>query len=179
MAEKLSLFIPDEYSFKMEEITDPAERIRVMKWGILETVFELFENHERDRFHEVESEKLVYEIIGDIAKAKAQKQNSVQLKTDFWLSTETCLDDDVYRLNWEPVPVTRYNYDELFRERTDSKYYHAFASDETILNLRQVGIWGKAIGKLFKKKRGIKLIIDRKYEGGHGGGYKAIIRASW
>lgn len=153
----------------------PEERFNLLKWHAMNALFKQFEDVERKNLHDIESEKLLLEIMGDIAKAKVEKKDQICLEgvihpsdINFELSGKD--------KEWQARVVTKANIAELILARSNSDYYHGFASIETILRERRVGIFYLAVSKLLKRRKNIKILIGRKLAGSR---WEPTLMISW
>jgi len=132
----------------------PEERLRLAKWNAMNVLFHQFENVERKNLHEAESEKFLIEILGNIAKAKVEKKSRIFIKEGFLQSEIKPLEKGT------EFSLRKDTIDNLILAKSNSEYYHGFASTETIFQERKIGIMYMTILKLWKRRRNLSLSIN-------------------
>ena len=139
-------------TYLLKEV-DSEKRIDCVKWHLMNSLFDQFENVERENLHEIESEKLLLEILCNIAKARVEKKKELVIRDGFD-STEIKFKGK----NTQQV-VNKDNINDLFLRKSSSEYYHGFASVERILHERKIGILYMTILKFLKRRKNISVVI--------------------
>jgi len=130
----------------------PGDRIQVFK-GIMNTVFNQFEDVERKNLHEAKSEKVLAIVLDSLAKAETANNRGIVLRNGFYwfeinLKKNMCEE------------VTKENINQLILDKSKSERYNGFSDIDAILYERKVGAFYMTVCKLWEKRPNLKIVID-------------------
>jgi len=134
------------------DYNSPEDRIQVFK-GIMNTIFNQFEDVERKNLHESKSEKVLAVILDNLAKAEIENKHEIILENGFYW----------FEINLKQnmrEELTKENIKQIILDKSKSGHYNGFSDVETILYERKVGAFYMTVCKLWEKRPDLKIAID-------------------